>query len=334
VFDCSELVQWAAHQAGVEVADGSWLQYQQMQRQGGAMSVEQALRTPGALLFSFSSSPDGAGRPSSAQVAISLGDGRTIEARNSRDGVGVFTASTQRFNYAAVIPGLSGVPSGGSGAGLGVAPATVPGAVADPFGMSATVLPSAVVGGPGQTDSDGDGLTDRFETLLGTNLNSADTDADGLSDTAESATYHTDALRADTDVDGVTDATEVAAGTGTGRAALPHQAADAGFGGLQTLDTDQDGLSDYLERTIGTRADIADSDSDGLSDGVERSMGSDPLSMDTDRDGLTDGFEQQAGTLGPAPDPAAALQPGSAPFGGSMSGTGVDAPSFVAPDLH
>jgi hypothetical protein len=71
-----------------------------------------------------------------------------------------------------------------------------------------------------------------------------------------------------------------------------------------------------------------------LSDGVERSMGSDPLSMDTDRDGLTDGFEQQVGTLGPAPDPAAALQPISAPIGGSMSGTGLDAPSFVAPDLH
>ena len=88
-FDCSELVQWAAHQAGVDVPDGSWLQYQQLQRQGGAMSVEQALHTRGALLFSFSSSPDGSGRPSTAHVAISLGDGRTIEARNSRDGVGV-----------------------------------------------------------------------------------------------------------------------------------------------------------------------------------------------------------------------------------------------------
>ena len=35
-----------------------------------------------------------------------------------------------------------------------------------------------MLGGPGQTDSDGDGLTDRFEALL-------DTDHDGLTDTFE-----------------------------------------------------------------------------------------------------------------------------------------------------
>ena len=156
-------MQWAAHQAGVDVPDGSWLQYQQLQRQGGAMSVEQALHTRGALLFSFSSSPDGSGRPSTAHVAISLGDGRTIEARNSRDGVGVFTASSARFNYAAAIPGLSTVPSGGFGAGLAVAPGVIG---ADPFDMPGAALPSAVLGGPGQTDSDGDGLTDRFEAPL------------------------------------------------------------------------------------------------------------------------------------------------------------------------
>ena len=91
-FDCSELVQWSAHQAGVEVPDGSWLQYRQLEQQGGAVSVEQALHTRGALLFYFSSPPTG-GRPAEAHVAISLGDGRTIEARNSRDGVGVFTAT-------------------------------------------------------------------------------------------------------------------------------------------------------------------------------------------------------------------------------------------------
>jgi hypothetical protein len=264
-------VQWSAHQAGVEVPDGSWLQYRQLEQQGGAVSVEQALHTRGALLFYFSSPPTG-GRPAEAHVAISLGDGRTIEARNSRDGVGVFTASTVRFNYAAVIPQLSAVPSGGFGTSL----AMVPGGMApgfgavDPFGMPGAALPSAVVGGPGQTDSDGDGLTDRFEGLLGTDPNRADTDGDGLGDSAETATYHTDPLRADTDGDGVTDAAEAAAGADPGRAALPQGAADAGFGGMQTLDTDQDGLSDYAERTMGTRADVADSDSDGLTDGVER----------------------------------------------------------------
>ena len=325
-FDCSELVKWSAHQAGVEVPDGSWLQYQQLQQQGGAVSVEQALHTRGALLFYFSSPPTG-GRPAEAHVAISLGDGRTIEARNSRDGVGVFTANTVRFNYAAVIPQLSSVPSGGFGPGLGMVPGGMAaggmaagyGAAVDPFGMSAAALPSAVVGGPGQTDSDGDGLTDQFEALFGTDPNRADTDGDGLSDTAETATYHTDPLRADTDGDGIADAAEVAAGTDPGRAALPQGAADARFGGMQTLDTDQDGLSDYEERMMGTRADVADSDGDGLSDGVERGLGSDPNNVDSDRDGLTDGFEQQAGTLGPAPDdPAGGLHPSALPFGAPL----------------
>jgi hypothetical protein len=206
----------------------------------------------------------------------------------------------------------------------------------DPFGMPGAALPSAVLGGPEQTDSDGDGLTDRFEALFGTNPNQADSDGDGLGDSAETATYHTDPLRADTDGDGVSDAVEVAAGTDPGRAALPQGAADARFGGMQTLDTDQDGLSDYAERTMGTRADMADSDSDGLTDGVERGLGSDPNNVDSDRDGLTDGFEQQAGTLGPTPeDPTGGLHPSALPFGsGSPAGAGVDDPTFGAPLLH
>jgi hypothetical protein len=337
-FDCSELVRWSAHQAGVEVPDGSWLQYRQLEQQGGAVSVEQALHTRGALLFYFSSPPTGSGRPAEAHVAISLGDGRTIEARNSRDGVGVFTANTVRFNYAAVIPQLSAVPSGGFGPSLGMVPGGMaPGfGAVDPFGMPGAALPSAVLGGPEQTDSDGDGLTDRFEALFGTNPNRADSDGDGLGDSAETATYHTDPLRADTDGDGVSDAVEVAAGTDPGRAALPQGAADARFGGMQTLDTDQDGLSDYAERTMGTRADVADSDSDGLTDGVERGLGSDPNNVDSDRDGLTDGFEQQAGTLGPTPeDPTGGLHPSALPFGsGSPAGAGVDDPTFGAPLLH
>jgi cell wall-associated NlpC family hydrolase len=105
-FDCSELVRWAAARAGVQVPDGSWLQYLDLKEKGALVPVEQALRTPGALLFSFSSEPErGGGRPSEAHVAISLGDGRTIEARGREYGVGVFDAG-DRFEYGAVIPGL------------------------------------------------------------------------------------------------------------------------------------------------------------------------------------------------------------------------------------
>jgi cell wall-associated NlpC family hydrolase len=105
-FDCSELTRWAAKRAGVDLPDGSWLQYLSLKQQGATIPVAQALQTPGALLFSFSSEPvAGGGRPSRAHVAISLGDGRTIEARGSKYGVGSFDAAN-RFQYAAVVPGL------------------------------------------------------------------------------------------------------------------------------------------------------------------------------------------------------------------------------------
>ncbi len=105
-FDCSELIEWAAKQVGVEFTDGSWLQYLDLKQRGALMPVEEALRTPGALLFSFSEEPQpGAGRPSQAHVAISLGDGRTIEARGSEYGVGIFEAG-DRFEYAGLVPEL------------------------------------------------------------------------------------------------------------------------------------------------------------------------------------------------------------------------------------
>ena len=107
-FDCSELVKWAAKRAGVDLPDGSWLQYLQLKQQGATIPVEQALQTPGALLFSFSHEPTpGGGRPSHTHVAISLGNGKTIEARGRSYGVGSFDAAN-RFQYAAVVPGLTG----------------------------------------------------------------------------------------------------------------------------------------------------------------------------------------------------------------------------------
>ncbi|MEW6430611.1 MAG: peptidoglycan-binding protein [Myxococcota bacterium] len=93
-FDCSELVEWAARRAGVSVPDGSINQINAAR----PMSVEEALRTPGALLFR-------AGNPN--HIAISLGDGRTIEARGRRYGVGIFSAEGRGWTRAGTIPGLS-----------------------------------------------------------------------------------------------------------------------------------------------------------------------------------------------------------------------------------
>lgn len=58
------------------------------------------------------------------------------------------------------------------------------------------------------------------------------------------------------------------------------------------LDSDGDGLPDWLELQIGTDPFNPDTDGDGLSDGEEHLIYfTDPLNPDTDYDGLTDGAE-------------------------------------------
>jgi cell wall-associated NlpC family hydrolase len=88
-FDCSELVQWAAGRAGVPFTDGSSAQIAACR----SISVEQAIRTKGALLW----------HP--GHIAISLGNGRTIEAANSRVGVVSYNAAS-RFQRGGLIPGM------------------------------------------------------------------------------------------------------------------------------------------------------------------------------------------------------------------------------------
>ena len=81
-------------------------------------------------------------------------------------------------------------------------------------------------------DSDGDGLTDAYESFVSfTDPSNPDTDGDGLSDSEElSAGVGTDPLLYDTDGDGVGDGDEVAAGSNP-----------------RSADTDRDGLSDAQE---------------------------------------------------------------------------------------
>jgi cell wall-associated NlpC family hydrolase len=107
-FDCSELTKWAAARSGVTIPDGAAHQYVWLKEQGATMTVQQALQTPGALLFSFDGEPQPglSGEPPHAHVAISLGNGKTIEAKGHAYGVGVFDAG-DRFNYAGMIPGMS-----------------------------------------------------------------------------------------------------------------------------------------------------------------------------------------------------------------------------------
>jgi outer membrane protein OmpA-like peptidoglycan-associated protein len=56
-------------------------------------------------------------------------------------------------------------------------------------------------------------------------------------------------------------------------------------------DSDDDGLPDDREETLGTNPEDSDSDDDGLPDGLETAHDTDPLVKDTDGDGLDDGEE-------------------------------------------
>jgi cell wall-associated NlpC family hydrolase len=108
-FDCSGLTQWAADQAGVQLPAGAAYQYVDLKQKGMIIPVDKAIHTPGALLFHFATEPQPGltGEPEIAHVAISLGNGKTIEAADPQDGVVSWDANGSRFNYAAVIPGIS-----------------------------------------------------------------------------------------------------------------------------------------------------------------------------------------------------------------------------------
>ena len=116
-FDSSELVEWAAAQAGIKLPDGSWKQYRHLHEAGGAVPVEQALRTPGALVFGFSSDPlASAGRPARSFVAISLGDGRVLDVSERAGEVRELDAGNF-YTHGAVIPDVSNdIDTDGDGA--------------------------------------------------------------------------------------------------------------------------------------------------------------------------------------------------------------------------
>lgn len=101
-WDCSELVEWSAARLGVTVPDGAYNQWVRCKR----ISVAQAAKTPGALLFIGDGS--GVGRSAITHVAGSLGTGNaTIEARGAAFGVGSWQISGRGFRYGGLLPGFS-----------------------------------------------------------------------------------------------------------------------------------------------------------------------------------------------------------------------------------
>jgi len=167
-------------------------------------------------------------------------------------------------------------------------------------------------------DSDGDGILDFIEDIIGTQKHNPDTDNDGLLDGEEISIqnignffidnplcvvfpascidlfenfinnnfiFRTDPNNPDTDSDGFSDGDEVKK-----------------FG-TNTLDvndfppdTDLDSLLDFDEMQIGTDPNNRDTDNDGLKDGDEiNTFGTDPVNKDTDEDGISDGDEVALG---------------------------------------
>lgn len=136
---------------------------------------------------------------------------------------------------------------------------------------------------PATIDSDGDGLTDAGEAVLGTDPLNPDTDEDGVSDGDEVNVWGSDPLNPD---------------------------------------SDGDLLYEGGELIYGTAILIPDSDEDFLSDGSEVYIyGTDPANPDTDGDGSLDGVEVFNGTdpLDPNDFPGAAAAP---PAEGASVGTG------------
>lgn len=97
-FDCSELVEWAAARVGItpKFPDGTDAQEAHCRNNGTIITVAAAIGIKGALLFQ------------QGHVAVSLGDGSTIEAMNPSRGVTKGNANNRGWTVGARIPGAKG----------------------------------------------------------------------------------------------------------------------------------------------------------------------------------------------------------------------------------
>ncbi len=135
-------------------------------------------------------------------------------------------------------------------------------------------------------DTDGDGVGDSAEDLIGTDKLLADTDGDGLLDGEEVGDWMNPR---NTDADGEIDALDV---DDDGDGLLTSDELTVWFTDPWEPDTDFDGLNDSDEVDVhGTDPLDPDSDGDLLMDSDEVALGTDPLNADTDGDGVSDAVE-------------------------------------------
>jgi len=94
-WDCSGLVYTKLHELGIDVPRTSTEQLDWVIRNKTAIPLEEGVRTRGALLLRV------------GHVAVSLGDGNTVEAMGEDYGVLVASTSNRGFTHAGRVPGLS-----------------------------------------------------------------------------------------------------------------------------------------------------------------------------------------------------------------------------------
>ena len=144
-------------------------------------------------------------------------------------------------------------------------------------------------------DTDGDGLGDMQEVLLGTDPMDVDTDKDLVTDGDEYFKFGTSPFLSDTDFDGLLDGHELfwfhtspflydSDGDGLGDAAEIFDY----YSDPNDDDTDNDFVSDFEEVMIYfTLVNVADTDNDGLLDGIELfTYKTSPFMWDTDNDSI------------------------------------------------
>ncbi|MEP7049552.1 MAG: isopeptide-forming domain-containing fimbrial protein [Pseudomonadota bacterium] len=167
-------------------------------------------------------------------------------------------------------------------------------------------------------DSDNDGLFDGTESGSGCDDRATNVKLGHCIADADLGKTTTSPLEPDTDHGGATDGSEDfnrngLVDAGEGDPTVGHGADDTDKTIVGLIDSDADGLSDGLEREIGTDPMDADSDNDGVLDGAEPNPTDDTdgdgkinaLDPDSDNDGLFDGTELGRNCANKATDPAA-----------------------------
>ncbi|MEZ4264411.1 MAG: hypothetical protein R3B36_35405 [Polyangiaceae bacterium] len=182
-------------------------------------------------------------------------------------------------------------------------------------------------------DSDGDGLNDSVELLLGTDPFKRDTDGDGIDDLTEVTPQGGGATtKVDTDGDGIIDALDLDS-DGDGIPDKEETAADIDGDGVPNFrDKDDDGDG------IDTATEIADTRAANVSDDVDGDGVKNWYDSDADGDGKYDGYEGRGDEDGDGipdyldatkslPDAGSGLTPPPAPGGGGDAGAPGAAPT-------